>query len=151
MLPVLTSSGVVGIGRGVAKALQLGRVAPNGDLAVLARGFASLNTKGSREAFLHTVRSVIDPSGQRVSARDRLHLAAVLPTLIVWGERDSIIPPPTAKRHTRRCPRVASRCSRAPATCPTTTIRSASPTILADFCTSTEPARLTTDHWRPLL
>ena len=23
--------------------------------------------------------------------------------------------------------------------------------ILADFCTSTEPARLTTDHWRPLL
>ena len=23
--------------------------------------------------------------------------------------------------------------------------------ILADFCASTEPARLTTDHWRPLL
>ena len=58
---------------------------------------------------------------------------------------------PTAARRTRRCRRAASRCSRAPATCPTTTTPSASPTILADFCASTEPARLTTDHWRPLL
>ena len=38
------------------------------------------------------MRSVIEPGGQRVSANDRLHLAAVLPTLIVWGEKDSIIP-----------------------------------------------------------
>ena len=61
MLPVLTSSSVQGVGRGVAKALRLGRVAPGGDLAVLARGFASLKER-AREAFLHTVRSVIDPS-----------------------------------------------------------------------------------------
>ena len=32
------------------------------------------------------------PGGQRVSATDRLYLAAKLPTLIVWGERDPIIP-----------------------------------------------------------
>ena len=41
---------------------------------------------------MHTVRSIIDPGGQRVSARDRLYLAAELPTLIVWGERDRILP-----------------------------------------------------------
>ena len=35
---------------------------------------------------------MIEPGGQRVSANDRLALAARLPTLIVWGERDSIIP-----------------------------------------------------------
>src|SRR5947207_408606 len=29
---------------------------------------------------------------QRVSARDRLYLAAEVPTLIVWGDRDRIIP-----------------------------------------------------------
>ena len=28
--------------------------------------------------------------GQRVSARDRLYLAAEVPTLIVWGDRDRI-------------------------------------------------------------
>jgi pimeloyl-ACP methyl ester carboxylesterase len=41
---------------------------------------------------VRTLRSVIDVRGQAVSARDRLYLAAGLPTLIVWGRRDSIIP-----------------------------------------------------------
>jgi pimeloyl-ACP methyl ester carboxylesterase len=31
-------------------------------------------------------------SGQRVSARDRLYLAENTPTLILWGDRDRIIP-----------------------------------------------------------
>ena len=30
--------------------------------------------------------------GQRVSGNDRLYLAESLPTLLVWGERDPIIP-----------------------------------------------------------
>ena len=38
------------------------------------------------------MRSVIDPGGQTVSAMDRLYLAAAVPTLIVWGEDDTIIP-----------------------------------------------------------
>jgi pimeloyl-ACP methyl ester carboxylesterase len=38
------------------------------------------------------MRAVIDPGGQSVSAIDRLYLAAPLPTLIVWGDRDRIIP-----------------------------------------------------------
>src|SRR5262249_9588383 len=33
-----------------------------------------------------------DGRGQRVSACDRLYLAAGIATLIVWGERDPIIP-----------------------------------------------------------
>ena len=36
--------------------------------------------------------SDIDPSGQSVSAKDRLYLTAHLPTLIIWGDRDGIIP-----------------------------------------------------------
>jgi pimeloyl-ACP methyl ester carboxylesterase len=35
---------------------------------------------------------VLDPTGQRVSATDRLYLAEGMPTLIVWGERDPMIP-----------------------------------------------------------
>src|SRR4029079_16856524 len=60
VLPVLTSSGVQGLGQGIAATLRLGRMAPTGDIGVLASGFASLDTAGSRSAFLHTVRSVID-------------------------------------------------------------------------------------------
>jgi len=56
------------------------------------RSYTGLSDVHGRMAFLHTVRSVIDPLGQRVSARDRLYLAQKVPTLIVWGDRDRIIP-----------------------------------------------------------
>jgi len=56
------------------------------------RSYAGLTEVAGRMAFIHTVRSVIDPFGQRVSARDRLYLAQEIPTLIVWGNRDHIIP-----------------------------------------------------------
>jgi pimeloyl-ACP methyl ester carboxylesterase len=62
------------------------------DLEEMVRGFVSLSDAEARAAFLHTLRAVIDPGGQRVSGRDRLYLTANLPTLLVWGERDPIIP-----------------------------------------------------------
>ena len=65
---------------------------PSQDVAELVRGFLSLGDAEARAAFLHTLRAVIDPGGQRVSGHDRLYLAANLPTLLVWGERDPIIP-----------------------------------------------------------
>jgi pimeloyl-ACP methyl ester carboxylesterase len=58
----------------------------------IARALRPLEARGSREAFLQTLRSVIDVRGQRVSARDRLYLLGPIPTLIVWGERDNTIP-----------------------------------------------------------
>jgi pimeloyl-ACP methyl ester carboxylesterase len=58
----------------------------------VGRALRPLEQAGAREAFLATLRSVIDIHGQRVSARDRLYLLAELPTLIVWGERDGTIP-----------------------------------------------------------
>jgi alpha-beta hydrolase superfamily lysophospholipase len=61
-------------------------------VAELLRGFASLADAQARQAFVHTVRSVIDIHGQRISAHDRLDLAADTPTLIIWGQRDAIIP-----------------------------------------------------------
>jgi pimeloyl-ACP methyl ester carboxylesterase len=62
------------------------------DLAEFARGYASLVDQGAREAFLHTMRGVIDQSGQRVSALDRLYLAEHMPTLFIWGIDDPVIP-----------------------------------------------------------
>ena len=62
------------------------------DLAEFARGYASLVEQGARDAFLHTMRSVIDERGQRVSALDRLYLADQMPTLIMWGTDDPVIP-----------------------------------------------------------
>jgi pimeloyl-ACP methyl ester carboxylesterase len=149
VLPMLTSRGVRGLGHGIAATLRLGRIAPSGDIGVLASGFASLDTAGSRSAFLHTVRSVIDTQGQRVSANDRLHLAAVLPTLIVWGERDSIIPPAHGEAAHEAMP--GSRLELFPDAghMPHHHDPERFAAVLADFCETTESASLTADHWRP--
>ena len=58
----------------------------------VARALRPLERPGAREAFLQTLRAVIDVRGQRVSARDRLYLLDSVPTLVVWGERDRTIP-----------------------------------------------------------
>jgi pimeloyl-ACP methyl ester carboxylesterase len=62
------------------------------DLTEMARGYQSLSSADARSAFIHTLRSVIDPTGQRIDASDRLYLASKMPTLIIWGARDRIIP-----------------------------------------------------------
>ena len=56
------------------------------------RSFVSLKEPEARRAFLRTVRGLIDLGGQRVSTADRLYLTAGVPTLIVWGARDPLIP-----------------------------------------------------------
>ncbi len=61
-------------------------------LQAVARALRPLENADARAAFLHTLRSVIDVHGQRVSATDRLYLLESMPTMVVWGERDNTIP-----------------------------------------------------------
>jgi pimeloyl-ACP methyl ester carboxylesterase len=61
-------------------------------VAELWRSYSSLADDATRRAFLRTLRAVVDPRGQAVSASNRLHLATEMPTLIVWGDADPIIP-----------------------------------------------------------
>jgi pimeloyl-ACP methyl ester carboxylesterase len=56
------------------------------------RSYASLTESSNRQSFIRTIRAVIDPGGQSINATDRLYLAQEVPTLIVWGDRDTIIP-----------------------------------------------------------
>jgi len=61
-------------------------------LAEIWDSYGSLADADTRTAFTHTLRSVVDVAGQRVCASDRLYLAAEVPTLIIWGDHDNIIP-----------------------------------------------------------
>lgn len=56
------------------------------------RAYSSLAGAENRRAFVKTMRGVIEPGGQTVDARDRLYLAARVPIMIVWGDRDGVIP-----------------------------------------------------------
>jgi pimeloyl-ACP methyl ester carboxylesterase len=58
----------------------------------LWRSYAGLTEPATRDAFIATVRAVIDQRGQRVSALERLYLAEAMPTMLLWGDKDRIIP-----------------------------------------------------------
>jgi len=77
-----------------------GRVGLRGsaDLEETWRSFAALERPEARRTFLNTIRDTIDLQGQRISAHDRLYLTAEMPTLIVWGKRDPLIPVSHAHR-----------------------------------------------------
>jgi len=89
VLPIITGSWVRAAARAVDRVVS--PVVPAGMREALV-GFGSLADGPTRDAFVHTARSVIDVRGQRVDGRDRLYLAVDLPLLVVWGAKDAIIP-----------------------------------------------------------
>jgi pimeloyl-ACP methyl ester carboxylesterase len=93
VLPLVASSWVRDRGATMGKFLSRFGMHAGPDLTEAWRGLASLNNAESRRAFLATSRAVIDAGGQTVAAGNRLALASRIPTLLVWGGRDRIIPP----------------------------------------------------------
>ena len=67
-------------------------------LGELWRAYSSLAGAENRQAFVRTMRGVIEAGGQKVDASDRLYLAARVPTMIVWGDIDGVIPVSHAHR-----------------------------------------------------
>jgi pimeloyl-ACP methyl ester carboxylesterase len=129
---------------GVAVSDFLGRLGlrVGSDMAEMGRGYASLIDGEARSAFLHTLRAVIDPGGQRVSGHDRLYLAANLPTLLVWGARDPIIP--VAHAHAAQAAMPGSRLEvfEGSGHFPHMDDTMRFVEVMCDFLESTEPAKL---------
>jgi pimeloyl-ACP methyl ester carboxylesterase len=103
VLPWLSVAGEQSVGRLVHLLGGLG-VRASADLEETWHSFVSLAEPGARRAFLHTVRGIIDLHGQRIVANDRLYLAAGLPTLIIWGAKDPLIPVGHARDAHERIP-----------------------------------------------
>lgn len=94
ILPMIANRQVRSAGHAASRLLSRLPVRPHPRPSTieLARGYSTLAESPSRAAFVHTLRSVVEPGGQRISAVDRLYLAEGRPTLIVWGARDTVIP-----------------------------------------------------------
>jgi pimeloyl-ACP methyl ester carboxylesterase len=91
VLPWVSAAARRGIGA-VLKAMTPLGLRRRADFEEMGRTLGALEEPDTRNAFLQTARAIIDRGGQRVSATDKLYLAAGMPVLIVWGERDPLIP-----------------------------------------------------------
>jgi len=92
VLPVIASGWMRGRIATAGKLLGSVGLQPGPDVREVWRGFTSLGDGDTRRAFLATTRAVIDPGGQSVSAHDYLPNSTPIPTLVVWGTKDRMIP-----------------------------------------------------------
>ncbi len=92
VLPLLFGQPLRAAGFALGRVLGRLGLEPSANVRGIAEGLESLGDADARRAFVHTARSVIDPAGQRVDARDRLYLSEGVPTLLIWGGCDPIIP-----------------------------------------------------------
>jgi pimeloyl-ACP methyl ester carboxylesterase len=93
LLPLLTTPPVQLAARVLAPLMrQLGGLGLGSDLHYVLERYYSLSDIEARRAFLRTLRSVVDWSGQVVTMLDRCYLTEGMPTLLVWGEHDNVIP-----------------------------------------------------------
>jgi pimeloyl-ACP methyl ester carboxylesterase len=92
VLPVIAANRILNAGTTLGGALRRAGFRAGPDLQEMWRSFSSLGDVAARGAFIHSLRAVVEPGGQRVDATDRLYLAERMPTMIMWGERDPIIP-----------------------------------------------------------
>jgi pimeloyl-ACP methyl ester carboxylesterase len=118
------------------RGVRLGRVSE------MWSAYASLAEAENRGAFARTLRSVVDPGGQTVSAMDRLYLASSMPTLIVWGDRDDIIPVSHAHAASDAIPGCRLVIIEGVGHFPQVEAPERFVAALTDFLATTEPARL---------
>jgi pimeloyl-ACP methyl ester carboxylesterase len=151
VLPLLVNERVLGAGRMVGRLLGRVGLRVHTDLEEVLRGHASLSDGEARAAFIHTLRTIVDPWGQRVDASDRLYLAQAIPFLILWGERDPIIPVEHARAAHRLVP--GSRLELFPNAghFPHLDDSLRFVALLIDFMERTEPADVHANRWSELL
>lgn len=121
---------------------------PSADVAEVARGYATLSDPERRKAFLATLRSVVGTEGQRVAALDRLYLAEALPLLIVWGEKDPIIPVEHALETHSQLPTSQLEVFEDTGHVPQLERPGRFIAVLERFLAETEPAEFDRDEWR---
>ncbi|HEX8120115.1 MAG TPA: alpha/beta fold hydrolase [Solirubrobacteraceae bacterium] len=153
--PLLRSMALPGIGLAVAAAAHprvVGALAATGPQGrVIARALRPLSAPGARQAFLQTLRAVIDARGQRVSAVDRLYLLEAMPTLVVWGERDNTIPIEHGRAAHAAIPHSRFETLPEAAHFPHLEDPAGLARVLADFLASTPAAHIDEADWHELV
>ena len=117
----------------------------------VARILAALPDGDAQVAFTRTLRSVVDWRGQVVTMLDRSYLAEAVPTLLVWGDRDGVIPVAHAHRAHAAMPGSRLEIVEGAGHFPHHADPERFVALLREFVATTEPARYDPDRWRDLL
>ncbi len=151
VLPLLASTRLLDAGRAVSRVFGRIGLHAGTDMAELGRGHASLSDPEARSAFINTLRTIVDPRGQRVNASDRLYLAENIPFLLVWGARDPIIPVEHGLAAHELVPSSRLEVFEDSGHFPHMDDPQRFLDVLLDFIDSTEPADVDPENWKGML
>jgi pimeloyl-ACP methyl ester carboxylesterase len=121
------------------------------DGADLLRMVDALPDATARAAFIRTLRAVVDWRGQVVTMLDRCYLTRGMPTLLVWGERDAIVPVAHAYRAHAAMPGSRLEVFDGAGHFPFHTDPLRFVAVVEDFLATTRPATWSAEQWRQLL
>jgi pimeloyl-ACP methyl ester carboxylesterase len=121
------------------------------DAGDLSRVIEALPNQTARSAFIRTLRSVVDWRGQVVTMLDRSYLVRGMPTLLMWGARDSVLPVGHAHKAHAAMPGSRLEIFEDAGHFPFRSDPARFVGLLEDFCGSTEPSTWSVDQWRELL
>lgn len=121
------------------------------DATDLLRVIDSLPDATARAAFVRTLRAVVDWRGQVVTMLDRCYLTRGMPTLLVWGERDAVVPVEHGRTAHRAMPGSRLEIFDDAGHFPFHSDPARFVGLLEEFLSTTEPARWSPEQWRQLL
>jgi pimeloyl-ACP methyl ester carboxylesterase len=117
----------------------------------LMRLFDSLPEPTARSAFLRTLRAVVDRRGQVVTMLDRCYLTRGMPTLLIWGARDAVLPLEHAWTAHQAMPGSRLEVFEAAGHFPFHTDPARFVSVVEAFVANSEPAHWSAEQWRKLL
>nr|WP_322762477.1 alpha/beta hydrolase [Frankia sp. Cr2] len=151
VLSLLTTASVRHLGWAVTRALRWLRTDLGRDVDDLMRTLEDLHVDTARAAFLRTLRASVDGHGQAITMLDRCYLAAGMPSLIIWGGHDAVIPPEHARILQAAMPgsrlEIFTDAGHFPHRSDPERFRA----VLEDFLSSTRPATYSARQWRDLM
>ncbi|WCO66051.1 alpha/beta fold hydrolase [Iamia majanohamensis] len=146
-LPLTQVPGARLVGRGVAEVAKRTPLALGRDADDLLRVFDGLPSGPARKSFTRTLRSVVDWRGQLVTMLDRCYLAGDMPSLLVWGDRDGVIPVAHGHRAHEAMPGSRLEVFAGAGHFPHHAEPQRFLDLLTDFVAGTEPAAFDADIW----
>jgi pimeloyl-ACP methyl ester carboxylesterase len=151
LIRLFSGDWVIGTSARAAQVMRRIGLRPGTDAKQSWLSLRSLADGPTRHAFTATVRSVIAAGGQRVSAVDRLYLAAAVPTMVVWGDCDRIIPMAHAQATHERIPDSRLEIVKGAGHYPHRDAPNGFTEALLEFIDSTDVAVMSDAQWRELL
>jgi pimeloyl-ACP methyl ester carboxylesterase len=148
LMPLFGLPPVRAVSRFGADLLRLLNTSLGRDAEEVMAVFDSLPNTEARRAILRTLRSGVDWRGQVITMLDRAYLTEGIPTLLIWGRRDAIIPLGHGRLAHAAMPGSELEVFDEAGHFPHHSDPARFTRIVSDFIAHTQPARYDQEEWR---